>query len=530
MQPEKNYLHRGWIALTALIAVLVGVSFIPPQSVGGVRLRRANILSDLFAFEDAAETKAEPALFDEEEFHVDMEQVAELIVADSLADSVRTTFAWSLAAPDTVLRAVRPDTVRMHARVIPIEDYDTTGMSPMKRFYEALLGGRGVRIAVLGDSFIEGDILTADLREKLQCSYGGGGTGFAPMASPLTAFRRTVRTQARGWNSYNIMQRQRTPEALRGNYYVSGWVCSPETGASTRWESTDARERLDSVTTARVLFLATEDARVEATLNDTLSRSFDIEGDPAVRQLLVTAPHIRSLSFKVNSGAKGFIGYGATFEGDGVTVDNYSVRSNNGQAMFWTNPSVNAQMNALLGYDLVVLQYGLNIMQAGVHAYNSYGRQVEKMVAYVRQCFPGAAVLVLGVSDRSVKGEAGFEPMDAVPYMTECQRRAARNTGAAFWPTSEAMQALGGMERFVANGWAGKDYTHINYAGGRQVALALFDAINAGLDSAAVTLEAEARRREAQQAVIDSLHLAELDRQLFSPDIALERPANTSLQ
>ena len=62
------------------------------------------------------------------------------------------------------------------------------------------------------------------------------------------------------------------------------------------------------------------------------------------------------------------------------------------------------------------------------------------------------------------------------------------------------------------------------------MALALFDAINAGLDSAAVTLEAEARRREAQQAVIDSLHLAELDRQLFSPDIALERPANTSLQ
>ena len=92
MQPEKNYLNRGCIALTMLIAVLVGVSFIPPQSVGGIHLRRANILSDLLTFEDAAETKAEPALFDEEEFHVDMEQVAERIVADSLADSVRTTF------------------------------------------------------------------------------------------------------------------------------------------------------------------------------------------------------------------------------------------------------------------------------------------------------------------------------------------------------------------------------------------------------------------------------------------------------
>lgn len=529
MQPEKNYLNRGWIALTMLIAVLVGVSFIPPQSVGGIHLRRANILSDLLTFEDAAEAKAEPALFDEEEFHVDMEQVAERIVADSLADSVRTTFEWSLARPDSTLRARRPDTVRLTPRIVPIEDYDTTGMSPMQRFYEALLGGRPVRIAVLGDSFIEGDILTADLRERLQCAYGGGGTGFAPMASPLTAFRRTVRTQARGWNSYNIMQRQRTPEELRANYFVSGWVCSPDEGASTRWEATDARQRLDSVTTARVLFLAPEDARIEATLNDTLSRSFDVEGDTAVRQLLVTAPHIHALSFKVLSGTRRFIGYGATFEGGGVTVDNYSVRSNNGQAMFWTNPSVNAQVNAMLGYDLVVLQYGLNIMQAGVHAYNSYGRQVEKMVAYVRQCFPGAAVLVLGVSDRSVKGEAGFEPMDAVPYMSECQRRAARNTGAAFWPTSDAMRVLGGMERFVASGWAGKDYTHINYAGGRQVAWALFDALNAALGDATLRLEAEARRREMQQGVIDSLHIVRLDRQLFS-GVMLEDPDNTSLQ
>ena len=134
MQPEKNYLNRGWIALTMLIAVLVGVSFIPPQSVGGIHLRRANILSDLLTFEDAAETKAEPALFDEEEFHVDMEQVAERIVADSLADSVRTTFEWSLARPDSTLRARRPDTVRLTPRIVPIEDYDTTSMSPMQRF------------------------------------------------------------------------------------------------------------------------------------------------------------------------------------------------------------------------------------------------------------------------------------------------------------------------------------------------------------------------------------------------------------
>lgn len=56
------------------------------------------------------------------------------------------------------------------------------------------------------------------------------------------------------------------------------------------------------------------------------------------------------------------------------------------------------------------------------------------------------------------------------------------NSGAAFWSAYDAMQSLGGMAQFVANGWAGKDYTHINFAGGRRVAWALYDAINRGAE------------------------------------------------
>ena len=275
------------------------------------------------------------------------------------------------------------------------------------------------------------------------------------------------------------------------------------------------RQRLDSCTAARVFFISPGDSRIELTLNDSLRREFEVEGAAAVRQVTVTAPHIRSLAFKVNSGTEGFIGYGAVFEADGVVVDNYSVRSNNGQAMFWTNPSVNAQINAHAGYDLVILQYGLNIMQTGVHNYTNYARQIEKMVVYVQQCFPTAAVLVLGVSDRSVKTDAGFEPMDAIPYMLDYQRGAAENTGAAFWPTCDAMRSLGGMEQFVANGWAGKDYTHINYAGGRRVAWSLVDAINAGAYEAHAAAEAARIRRQAEQAVLDSTRLLKIDRELL---------------
>ena len=45
MAPEKDYTHRSWIAVTLLIAVLIGLSLIPPQTLGGVSLRRANTVS-----------------------------------------------------------------------------------------------------------------------------------------------------------------------------------------------------------------------------------------------------------------------------------------------------------------------------------------------------------------------------------------------------------------------------------------------------------------------------------------------------
>ena len=482
MAPEKDYTHRSWIAVTLLIAVLIGLSLIPPQTLGGVSLRRANILSDLISFEEDLE-KAEKAIdLDDADFHIDLTQVARQI-ADTVPQHAPTTYEWNLReeADDTTAHPRLPDSVRLSPTLIPIEDFDTTGHSRLTAFYEKLQKGDApVRIAVMGDSFVEGDILSSDLREKLQLRFGGSGAGFAPMASPLTGFRRTIKTQSKGWDSYNIMQRRNTPAAISDYYYISGWLCQPSDGASVRWEGSSDRACLDSCRTARILFVSRDDSRIEVTVNDRDNRTFDIEGSPAVRQIVVH-DDIRSLSFKVLSGAAETIGYGAIFESaPGVVVDNYSIRSNNGQAMFWTSPTVNAQINEMLGYDLVILQYGLNIMQADRRDYSLYARQVEKMIRFAQSCFPSAAVMVMGVSDRSQKNEDGIVPMESARDLSRWQREAASACGAAFWNTYEAMQLMGGMTRFVANGWAGKDYTHINYAGGAQVARALYHAMLLG--------------------------------------------------
>ena len=528
--PQDDFTSRGWLVALATLAVLIVVSFIPPISVGGVSLRRASIISDLITMQssvpaDEALAEAAPEI-DVEEFEVDLEQVAQTVARTTATASPTgeaTSASWegifdeqptggdvTESAPlplEAILTADYSDILPDEALITSVEefrgdDFDT----PLNRFYEKLLAGQEpVRVAFMGDSFVEGDILTADLRELLQDTFMGGGVGFVPFASPFTGFRQTIKTTSKGWTPYNIMQRKSVPEPYVGDFFVSGWVARPAAGASTRWEMSSKRRHLEECSRARLLFICRQAASIGLTLNDGEERIFEFEADDVVRQIVVEEERITSLEMKVLSGEAGFTGIGADFDStEGVAVDNFSIRSNNGQAMFWSSAAVNAQIHTMRAYDLVILQYGLNIMQADRHNYSLYGEQVEKMIRYAESCFPGAAILVMGVSDRSQRGEQGIVPMSSAVDLTASQREAAEKCGASFWNTYEAMQRLGGMTRFVENGWAGKDYTHINYAGGREIARQLYYGLLQGAQNRSRTLR---QRMEDAQPVLPEREL-----------------------
>ena len=512
--PKEDYTSRGWLVASATLLILFIVSLIPPISAGGIELRRASILSDLVRFDDGeSKTESEPQPeINVAEFEVDLEAVAEQVAkTQALASPTgsATSASWegifeeqpsggeefvedqeplpSLEElPTTDYSAILPEA----SLITPIEVFAHEGMGAWDRLYEKLLWNKEqVRVAFMGDSFVEGDILTADLRELLQDTFHGGGVGFAPVASPFTGFRQTIKTTSKGWTPYNIMQRKSAPAPYADDFFVSGWVAKASAGASTRWDMTTKRRHLEEVERARLLFICRQRAEIGLKLNDGEERVFFFEGDEVVRQIVVEQEQIRSLEMTILSGAETFTGIGAEFDSKkGVAVDNFSIRSNNGQAMFWSNASVNSQINTMRPYDLVILQYGLNIMQAERHNYSLYGEQVEKMISYVESCFPGAAVLVMGVSDRSQKGEDGIKPMESAKSLTQSQREASQNKGVAFWDTYAAMQRMGGMTEFVTNGWAGKDYTHINYAGGARIARELYYAILKGAEEYCIKL------------------------------------------
>ena len=406
---------------------------------------------------------------------------------------------------------VMPD---MSCPIVAIEDFDTLEVSRFDRFVDKLALGEAVRIAFLGDSFVEGDILTSDLRSELQQIFGGRGVGFVACDIPFATVRRTIRRTSSGWSAYSVMKPKSAPEELRDKFFVSGYLARGGAGARTQWSVTDAFETLDSVGRARIILLSEADSRVELSLSDTLRYEVELEADSRLREIYIEAP-ITDLAIKVVEGD--VLCYGVSLEGDsGVMIDNFSVRSNNGHAIFGTGAHINRQIDELLGYDLVVLQYGLNIMQAERRNYSKYRDQLRDMIAYAERCFPNAAIMVMGVSDRWVRdtqGE-GYKPIGTVDALSQYQRAAADSCGAAFWNTAEAMAALGGMPKFVADGWAAKDYTHINFRGGRALAEALAAAIRKPVyDLLAereemVRVEEERKAREAwarEQARIASI-------------------------
>lgn len=482
---KRNSLFRGWLTTLCVAAGVCATALIPPTEVFGVKLHRTNILSELSHFEsdesdNLVEYEADIERLEEQIAMIESMQSSPEIAADSVEiDPITITYEWCTDDYSPLASTRRPSSEELlpaaDDTIVPIEDFDTLPQSRFDRFIERLCEGEPVRIAFMGDSFVEGDILTVDLRHELQTLFGGRGVGFVSCDIPFATSRKSIKRRSTGWSSYSIMKPKAAPEAIRDKFFVAGYMAEGGTGATTRWEVTEPYPTLGEATTARLLLISTDDSQVELTLNDTLSRRFDIEGDESLRQIVVESAPYRSIALKVTGGR--VICYGAQLgSGDGVQVDNFSVRSNNGHAIFGTSPAINRQADALIGgYDLVVLQYGLNIMQAGQRNYSKYRDQLRDMIAYAERCFPNAAILVLGVSDRCVKNDqsGAYEPIGSADALSTYQRAAADSCRVAFWNTYEAMRSMGGMKGFVANKWAAGDYTHINYGGGRAVARAL---------------------------------------------------------
>ena len=183
-------------------------------------------------------------------------------------------------------------------------------------------------------------------------------------------------------------------------------------------------------------------------------------------------------SLTLSTSTPSIIGLGVWLESlSGISVECMSTRGFSGLSLGSLNVGLCRQMDDLLGYDLIILEFGLNAMSASQTDYSVYSREMVKVIRHLRECYPSASILLMGVGDRGQKKNGEVHSMATIGNMISAQRDAARQAGCLFWDIREAQGGYDAVVEWSRKGLIGKDYTHMSHKGGKVLAEEFYNAL-----------------------------------------------------
>ena len=446
----KNYLKYSlWLNLLVFI-ILIGLHWLPVISIAGHTMRRVDLLGDL--------RYPEP-----EEVVVDSDSIVlPPVVKPAFVDTCRTGLTC-------------------------IEDYSDSTSRGMTPFYEALdrvssANANGsednmVRIAVFGDSFIEADIFTADLREMLQKRFGGCGVGFVTITSITNGYRPTVRQTFGGWSSHAVTDTisfDRKKQGVSGHYFIPRKGAYVELHGQSKYASL-----LDTCQRISIFFYNKGDMRLSVSVNRGAEQTHSFTPSNKLQRMYLDG-RIGSVRWTVNE-ADSTLFYGVAMDGKkGIILDNFSLRGSSGLSLRGIPAEMMRQFNHQRPYDLVILEYGLNVATEYGRNYDNYKKGLLTSIEHIKKNFPQAGVLLLSIGDRESKNENGdLRTMPGVKNLIRYQQSIAAESSIAFWNMFEAMGGDGSMVKMVnaKPAMANYDYTHINFRGGKHLAKLLYETL-----------------------------------------------------
>lgn len=458
-------MFRFWMLLVIVALGCVALYECMPRKVGALELKKIDLLSDLRV--DSTTNKLDQ-VDASSDFIKNRKQTKVAKATKGSADSVVS----KVQKRDSLYIALQKQgELAADSTLVAFEDYSAEH-NGLNRFFKAIFQrgslNRPVRIAVLGDSFIEGDIFTQDVRRQLQSRFGGSGVGWMPLSSETSGFRQSVKHSFGGWTDRNILHHS------KGAYTISGhsYLLNAETAWAQYVLPVDSAVAPNLFT---VYYTPSKDAEIFMKAGDsTMTKS--VIGSEHVLQAFSINTKSRQLRVTVKSRA-GFSVQGVAMEGvPGISVDNYSLRGNSGLLLNGLNIPLNQTYSSLRKYDLIVLQYGLNVASSKQSNYSNYVRGMKSAIARLKQCYPDSDILLMGVTDRAEKVNGAFVSSRGVLALAAAQQQLARDAGVVFWNSLAGMGGEGSMTRMVEKGWAAKDYTHLSFKGGRFVAGAFMKA------------------------------------------------------
>ena len=370
-----------------------------------------------------------------------------------------------------------------------ITDFDVSAGSKFQKLFQKLAQtqqGKKVRIAYFGDSMIEGDLVTQDLRKLLQQKFGGNGVGYVPITSITSTFRNTIGHTFRNWTTYSFENRGGKTHPL----CPSGYAFVPTNGATVNYRASNYTGSFQHV---KLYYGATEKQMLHVAI-DGKKQDIEIEGKNSVNELDIPLPtNANNLNFSFNASTTNV--YGTSFEGKasqgGVWVDNYAFRGNSGLTLTQVPEEIHKNYQKLLNYDLIILQYGVNVLSHNRRNYTWYQQDLSKVIQLLKRCYPEAAILIVGIADRGYRMNGTYQSEPDIPYLLAAQKNAAKLNAVGYWSLFENMGGQNSMVQWVNQrpALANKDYIHFTPAGASVVGKLVYNTLLKSYEQVPKTVE-----------------------------------------
>ncbi len=337
--------------------------------------------------------------------------------------------------------------------IIPKIAVDSTTDSRvfLQSFYTSLSesGSKVVRVLHYGDSQIEEDRMSQQIREALQNKYGGSGAGLLPLAQTIPS--RTVKQQlrmndrwiqpAQGPKRYLVYGPKRD-QRDDGLYGVMGQV------AVMNDSLVKGSETLTAVCTPL-------DGRKRYT-------KWRVFADSSVHYTFAGDSVFLSGQGKV---------YGLSQQSDtGVIVDNIPMRGCLGLVFTKMDREQLVTFYREQNVQLIIMQFGGNAIPSNKNPGTIQGivKGLRQQVQYLRTCAPQASILFIGPSDMLTQIDGEWQTYPMVPYMDKLLRKMALEENIAYFSLYRWMGGAGSMARWQEIGLAGSDGVHFTRSGARK--------------------------------------------------------------
>ena len=330
---------------------------------------------------------------------------------------------------------------------------------------------RTVRILHYGDSQIELDRISNNIRDYFQSHFGGGGPGMLSLYNSVPS--RTIRQSFSGSytryalygggaknndDDYGVMAKS-FRVAGNNSFYAS----SPKL---KRGET--ERKGYNKIS----LFCTPRSDVFGATLV-VESENIVLEQQICDKEPVLIRWNLDTLAsdFTIKLAGEADV-YGVLVDNDyGVAVDNIPMRGASGTFLSQMNDTLLAYYYEMLDVGMIILQFGGNAVPSlySEDGVNYYVKRIGDQIRYLQAVRPNVPILFIGPSDMSTRINGTMTTYTWLPILVERLQEIVLANGAAFWNLYQVMGGKNSMLSWVQKGWAGSDYIHFSPRGADQI-------------------------------------------------------------